>query len=328
VGALRWVQAETGRRLGQLFLEPYVDPSLYVQDDDGSAYWLRDGFVYAIGPDAPDRAVAMARTFLTRGDYRSAVRTLIVLKYADEQGYVSNGGPSVAAQAMNAWLAEAEALLAAKEWEQASRFLSSQALRREMDDLSIRETRARQIYLQAYLELHSGKGTRESANDYIRHIRREYGDTVWAERADALLVSQRTFSLPRIRMGGPLWLGWGYVPLVLPLIVFCTIAAIDRGRENVYRAAVTAGLSCLGGLAYLFWLGSLFLGSGFLAQFVTGARDLPVTSTFGFDVALIGGVPLAVWLLTRGKRYAFIALLLSVIHLIVLRASLLSMFAS
>ena len=69
-------------------------------------------------------------------------------------------------------------------------------------------------------------------------------------------------------------------------------------------------------------MGILYLGSGFFAG------DLPVASAFGFHVALIGGVPLAVWLLTRGKRYAFTALLLSVIHLIVLRASLLPTLSS
>jgi hypothetical protein len=253
---------------------------------------------------------------------------LIVQKYANEQAYVANGGPSVAAQAMNAWLAEADALLAAQEWGQASRFLSSQALRREMDHLPIRDAQAHKVYLQAYLEMHGDEGTRASANPYLRQLRREYGDTVWAKRADALLVSKPKFSLPLIRIGGPLYLGWWYVPIVLPLIVFCTTAAIDRECENVYWAAVTAGLSCVGGLAYLFWMGSLSLGSGLLAQFVTGASDLSVVSTLGFDIALIGGVPLAVWLLTRSKRYALIALLLSAIHLIVLRASLLTTLAS
>jgi hypothetical protein len=321
-GALHWVRAESGRRLGQLTLEPPVDPSLFCQDDDGFAYFIWGSYLYAIGPAAPDRAVAMAETFLARGDYRSAVRTSIVLQSADEPGYVAHGGPSVAAQAMNAWLAEAEALLAAQEWDEASRFLSSQALGQAMDRLSIRDAQARQVYLQAYLEMHSDEGTRASANHYLRQLRRTYGDTVWAERAEALLVSERTFALPRMRMGDPLWLGWWYVPTVLPLLLFCTGVAIDRRRENVRRAALTAGLSGLGGLAYLFWMGSLFLGSGFFAS------DLPVASAFGLHIALIGGVPLAVWRLTRSKGYAFIALLLSAIHLILLRASLLATLVS
>jgi hypothetical protein len=65
-----------------------------------------------------------------------------------------------------------------------------------------------------------------------------------------------------------------------------------------------------------------------LAQFGAGALDLPLVSAFGFHIALIGGVPLAVWLLTRAKGYAFIALLLSAIHLIVLRASVLATLIS
>ena len=55
-GALRWVQAETGQRLGQLILEPSVDASLFVQDDEDFGYFIWSGFLYAIGPAAPDRA--------------------------------------------------------------------------------------------------------------------------------------------------------------------------------------------------------------------------------------------------------------------------------
>jgi hypothetical protein len=329
---LWWVQAATGQTLGQLVLEPRIERARFVEGARHFVYFAQGDFVYALGPAAPERAVATARTFLAHGDYRSAVRTLSALKIADERGYAAQGGDQIATEALNAWLAEVDALvegvdpsLAALKWQQAKDRISTQALRDELEWLQVREAQAHLLYLEAYLEVQDSKPRKIDMNPKVHELRREFGDTVWTERLESLLVAKRGRTLPRIQTSGPLYLGWSYVPFVLPLAVLLVGTVLGRKRESTYRVAVTAGLSCLGGLVYLFWVGNLFLGSKFLAGLARGGPSLPNLASWGFGSALVLGVPLAVWLLTRGKRYALVALAVSTIHLFLLHGSLLTM---
>lgn len=251
------VQAETGQLLGQLTVEDFIEPTHLVKNEPDFIYLKQGSFIYAIGPAAAAEATAMAQTFLSRGDYRSAVRTLGVLKLSDEQGYLTSGGEAVAAEALESWMDELQPL--SENGTMASWPLD---LRNEVEQLAIPEAQTR---------LSGSKGTP---------------------------------LLPSLMTGGFTFLGWCYIPFILPMIVFLVSVGINRKQENIYHAGMTAGLTCWGGLVYL------------LSRFVRGETSslYEFIIPFSFDVTLIGGVPLAVWWLTRSKGYTLIALVLSVAH--------------
>ena len=102
-------QAVTGQLLlGNLILRPMPQTGTatnslipVVADERGFIYFAHDEFVYAVGPAAPGEAVAAAKGFLADGDYRSASRTLSLLKTSAEVDYLANGGKTVAAEALN-----------------------------------------------------------------------------------------------------------------------------------------------------------------------------------------------------------------------------------
>jgi outer membrane protein assembly factor BamB len=323
------VHAETGRTLADLW-GPTITQSHFAEGSGDVAYALRDGVLYAIGPAAPDQAIAMASTFLARGDYRSAARTLAALKVTDDPGYVANDGPAVADEALNLWLGEVDALASADKWDEVYDSISSQDLRGEIDCLQTRDAQAHLLYLRAYREIEGDAGSRPNANHYLRELRREFGDTVWAERLDALLASRQKLTLRRMHVAEPPYLGLWYVPLVPPLIALLFGVTANRKRLDLYRLGVTVGLSCLGGLAYLFWVGDLLLWRGFTSTVLMAflPESPPAPFQCAFDVALISSVPLATWLLTRSKGYMLAALAMSAIQLVLLRVSLASLLPS
>jgi hypothetical protein len=133
---------------------------------------------------------------------------------------------------------------------------------------------------------------------------------------EKLLETGRRPAAPRLGLAGPAYLGWWYLPFVLPLVVLFIGCLISRQRRGIYRTAVAAGLSLWGGLVYLFWVGRLLTHPGSAYQ-----SYLPVLS---LDLALMGGVPLAVLLLTRSKTLALVALVVSVVNRFVIFDSLLT----
>jgi hypothetical protein len=118
-----------------------------------------------------------------------------------------------------------------------------------------------------------------------------------------------------MKLGGPAYLGWWYLPFVLPIGLLLLGVAVDRKRGNLYRAGVAAGLSAWAGLVYLIWVGGLVLTSE--------PRSQLFTPLLGADVALIVGAPVAVWLLTRSRVHPWLGL--GVIHRFALYYSLLTL---
>ncbi|MEW5959643.1 MAG: PQQ-binding-like beta-propeller repeat protein [Chloroflexota bacterium] len=251
------VQAETGQLLGQLTVADFIDPTQLIKNEPDFVYIKQGSFIYAIGPAAAAEATAMAQTFLTRGDYRSAVRTLGALKLSDEQGYLIAGGEAVAAEALKTWMDELQPLV-----ENETMASWPLDLRNEVEQLGIPAAQTR------------------------------------------LSGSKEPPLLPSLMTGRATWLGWCYIPFILPMVVFLVSMGLNRKQENIYRAGMTAGLTCWGGLVYL------------LSRFVRGEPNslYQFLIPFSFDVTLMGGVPLAVWWLTRSKGYTLLALVVSVAH--------------
>jgi hypothetical protein len=272
---------------------------------------VRGPYVVAIGPAAPGEAVTMARAFLARGDYRSAARTLSLLKISDEQGYLTHGGEALAAEALKAWLDKLEAEAPGGSFGNLTNSYWREDITYDVAHLGIREAQARMKYADAWAAVwefeNKGRtqGGLRSADQIaeVRQLKERYGDTPWAEQLEAWLETQRQPAAPRMGLGGPAYLGWWYLPFVLPLAVLLGGILISRQRQSIYRTAGAAGLSLWGGLVYLFWVGRLLTHPGSGSQ-----RYLEVLS---LDVALIGGVPLAVLLLTRSKTLALVTLAVS-----------------
>jgi outer membrane protein assembly factor BamB len=350
-GIVSLIEAETGQHLGDLGqaaanlsdadlasnLElwgwsysgqetfPLASADAVAEGGDSFVYFARDDFLIAIGPAAPGEAVAMASTFLGRGDYRSAVRTLSLLKASDEQGYITHGGQAVATQALGTWVDDAERRMAEDSSDNLSYFPWPQDLILEVTRLGIRDIQARMKYfearnlVEAFDSQPGASRTYRSVDDIreVRVLKERFGDTLWAEQLEPLLAARRKPAAPRMKLGGPAYLGWWYLPFVLPVGLLLLGVAVDRRRGNLYRAGVAAGLSAWAGLVYLFWVGGLVLTSE--------PRSELFTPLLGADVALIGGVPVAVWLLTRSRVYPWLVLGLGVIHRFALYYSLLTL---
>jgi hypothetical protein len=345
---MSWIPAATGQVAGHLAPEPR--PPLWKQDmaayeawddpyrdlfppgsadavvggRDGFVYLVRGSYVVAIGPAAPGEAVTIARTFLTRGDYRSAARTLSLLKASDEQGYLTHDGETLATEALNTWLDELEAEAPGGSFRNLTNSYWREDITYDVAHLGIREAQARMKYADALVGVwefgnEGGKQGGLRSPDQIaevRQLKERYGDTVWAEQMEKLLETQRKSAAPRLGLAGPAYLGWWYLPCVLSLVVLFIGGLISRQRQGIYRAAVAAGLSLWGGLVYLFWVGRLLTNPGSEYQ-----SYFPVLS---LDLALMGGVSLAVLLLTRSKTLALVALVVSVVNRFVIFNSLLT----
>lgn len=350
-GIVSLIQAETGQLLGDLGqaaanfsdadlssnLElwgwshsgqetfPLASAEAVAEGGEGFVYFARDDFVTAIGPAAPGEAVAMASTFLGRGDYRSAVRTLSLLKASDEQGYITHGGQAVATQALGAWVDDAERRMVEDSSDDLSYFPWPEDLILEVTRLEILDIQARMKYfearnlVEAFDSQPGASRTYRSVDDIreVRVLKERFGDTLWAEQLEPLLAARRKPAAPRMKLGGPAYLGWWYLPFVLPIGLLLLGVAVDRRRGNLYRAGVAAGLSAWGGLVYLIWVGGLVLTSEPQGQLFT--------PLLGADAALIVGVPVAVWLLTRSRVYPWLVLGLGVIHRFALYYSLLTL---
>jgi outer membrane protein assembly factor BamB len=334
---MSWIPAATGQVAGHLAPEPrpavwqqdmaayeaWDDPyrdlfppglaDAAVEGRDEFVYSVRGAYVVAIGPAAPGEAVSMARAFLARGDYRSAARTLSLLKVSDEQGYLAHGGETLAAEALDTWLDELEAEAPGGSFRNLTNSYWREDITYDVAQLGIRETQARMKYADALAAVWefgnegAKQGGLRSAGQIpeVHQLKERYGDTLWAEQMGKLLETPRKPAAPRMALDGPAYLGWWYLPFVLPLVVLFVGVLISRQRQGIYRTAVAAGLSLWGGLVYLFWVGRLLTnpGAGYHGY-------LPLLSS---DLALMGGVPLVVLLLTRSKTLALVTLAVSIV---------------
>lgn len=310
-------QAGTGQLLlGNLILSQpppagvTTPPLPIAAGERGFIYFAHDQFVYAVGPAAPGEAVSAASRFLANGDYRSAVRTLGLLKTSDETGYLANGGEAVADQALNRWLAEADVMLAENPGAVPD-FLSAPTLRYAVGILQIREAQAHLQYLHAYLQLQAFTLPCESycppvdELPEVRQLHQKFGDTVWAERLEPLLAPKRDQMTPHITLGSTWTLRWYYPPFILSFIAFLVVLGFGLRPANLYQAGLVALLSCCGGLSYLFWATS--------RQFVTQFYLL----TIPLDLALVTSLPLTVWLLTRRRAYTWLVFGLSLVFIVI-----------
>jgi hypothetical protein len=269
----------------------------------------QDEFVYAVGPAAPSEAVAAARQFLAGGDYRSASRTLSLLKTSDKAGYSANGGETVAAEALNAWLAEADLLLT-RNRDDLSNFIVSPALRHAIGLLQIHEASAHLQYLRADLQVNDYTDRCQSdclsvdELSEVRQFQEKFADTAWAERLEPLLAAKRDQAVPHLNVGASLNLKWYYLPCLLSVVLVLIAAVINLRQANLYRAGVTAFLIWWGGLTYLFW--------ATYQKFITQFQYL----TICLDLGLVGSLSLAVWWLTRSKAYTSVAFGVSLIYIL------------
>ena len=345
---ISWIPAGTGQIAGHLSPEPR--PAVWKQDMAAYEAWdepfrdlfppgladavvggrarfvylVRGSYVVAVGLAVPGEAVAMARTFLTRGDYRSAARTLSLLKVSDEQGYLTHDGETLATRALDTWLDKLEAEAPGGSFRNLTNSYWQEDITYDVAHLGIREAQARMKYADAMAAVWAfgkeggNQGGLRSPDQVaeVRQLKERYGDTVWAEQMGNLVEAQRKPAAPRMGLAGPAYLGWWYLPFVLPLAILFVGILISRQRQGIYRTVVAAGLSIWGGLVYLFWLGKLLTnpGAGYQSYF-------PVLS---LDLALIGGVPLAVLLLTRSKTLALVALVVSIVNRFAIFYSLLT----
>jgi hypothetical protein len=314
---LNFRQVETGQLLlGNLILSQTPQPGTValppipaVADTGGFIYLAQDEFVYAVGPAAPGEAVAAARQFLAGGDYRSASRTLSLLKTSDKAGYSANGGETVAAEALNAWLAEADLLLT-RNRDDLSSFIVSPALRHAIGLLQIHEASAHLQYLRADLQVNDYTDRCQSdclsvdELSEVRQFQEKFGDTAWAERLEPLLIAQREAATPHLNLGASLNLKWYYLPCIFSVVVFGVAAVMNPRRANLYQASITAFLIGWGGLTYLFW--------ATYQKFITQFDYL----TICLDVGMVGSLSLAVWWFTRSKAYASVAFGVSLLYIL------------